>query len=294
MLIKGKEVFEEPNELCLENINNNKYKQSEKYNYEYLIKNPPLELNINKIKNHLEVTLKSNVFKELYKYLYGYDNYQTIFDDEIISEFINKIIFLPVNFSGTSSFHDCFSLSTFIFTMKKEISSNFVKYDDTISFVLENGVIVAILFHEYGHAINAVISFMENRLKLNETPRKKYLKLKEGGYYLEIALFGRIIENLTFGEALYILNVENYKKSLDEFRNGFMELSYNDTIIEGQFSDLNFGDEKTIERLKDIILIKTKKERDTSDAIKNINISIPLRNDIIGRYINEEDLKQFL
>ena len=178
--------------------------------------------------------------------------------------------------------------------MKKEISSNFVKYNDNISFILENGVIVAIIFHEFGHSINAVISFIENRLKLNETPRKKYLKIMEGGYYLELLLFGRVIKNLTLGEALYILNTKNYQKSLDDFRNGFMKLSYKDMIIEGQFSNLNFGDEKTIEKLKDIISIKTKKDGDTNDALKNINISIPLRNDIIGRYISEEDLEPFL
>ena len=294
LLINGEEAFNEPKELCLENLNNSKYKKYEKYNFEYLIKNPPLKLNINKINKHLEVTLKSNVFKELYIYLTGNDNYQTIFSDEMINDFINKIIYLPVNFCKTASFHDCFSLTTFIFTMKKEISSNFVKYNDNISFILENGVIVAIIFHEFGHSINAVISFIENRLKLNETPRKKYLKIMEGGYYLELLLFGRVIKNLTLGEALYILNTKNYQKSLDDFRNGFMKLSYKDMIIEGQFSNLNFGDEKTIEKLKDIISIKTKKEGDTNDALKNINISIPLRNDIIGRYISEEDLEPFL
>ena len=106
LLINGEEAFNEPKELCLENLNNSKYKKYEKYNFEYLIKNPPLKLNINKINKHLEVTLKSNVFKELYIYLTGNDNYQTIFSDEMINDFINKIIYLPVNFCKTASFHD--------------------------------------------------------------------------------------------------------------------------------------------------------------------------------------------
>ena len=103
-----------------------------------------------------------------------------------------------------------------------------------------------------------------------------------------------MIQNLTLGEALYILNAKNYQKSFEEFKNGFIKLSYKDMVIEGQFSNLNFLDKKTVEKLNDIISINIKKYGDMKDALKKIKISIPLRNDIIGREIKEEDLEPFI
>ena len=105
----------------------------------------------------------------------------------------------------------CLSLVTIISTMKKEKNSTYVKNDDDISIILENDVIVAIIYHEYGHAI----------------------KLKEGGYYLEMAPFGKVIKNLSLSDALYILNENNNTKSLKEFREGFTKLLYQDLLIDG-------------------------------------------------------------
>ena len=178
--------------------------------------------------------------------------------------------------------------------MKKEINTNFVNYDNIISITLENGVVVAIIYHEFGHAINAIISFTENALRLNETPRKKYLKFKEGGYYLEIALFGRVIKELSYGEVLYILNEDNYKKSLDDFRNGFMKLSNTDLRVKGQFKGLNLDNDSKLSGLKNSIFIKAKKGNNENDAYNNVKIYIPLRNDVIGRTITEDDLDAFL
>ena len=230
LLINGK-FYQDSKEICFENLDDKEHKKCEKYNFNYLVKNPPLKINIEKIKKHLEFVFKSSLFKEVFKHLTGNENYEKLFNDEMIFEYINKIKFLPINFSNVTAFIDCFSLITFISTMKKKINFNFVEYDEDISITLENGIIVAIIYHEFGHAINAVIAFVENKMKSNDTPRKKYLNFKEGGYYLELALFGRVIRHLTYGEVLYILNEDNYKKSLDNFKKGFMELSYKDLII---------------------------------------------------------------
>ena len=265
----------------------------EEYNYNYLSKDSYLNLDITRIKMLLSNTLKSRVFQEALEYLTGNNNYQGIYNDEMISEFIEKIIFIPTNFSGAVSFHDYLSLVTVISTAKKEINSNFVQYDKEKSDTLENGVIIAIIYHEYGHSINAIISFKENDLQLHETPRKKYLNFKEGGYYLEIALFGRVIKKLTYKEALYILNENNYNKSLEEFRKGFMELSYQDLVIKGQFDYLNSKDESKLKTSDDSVTIKAKEDNDEFDEFENLNISIPLRNDILGRNITEKDLKPY-
>ena len=291
-LIALNEVYYFPEELCFENINSD-YEKCEKYNYNYLIKNPPLKLEINKIKEFLIITLSSNVFKEAFELLTGNKEYEEIFNKEMIIEFINNIRFLPIDYSRTSAFIDTLSLITFIPTLKKKINHNLKKNPNEIILkTLENSMIIEIIYHEFGHAINSVLSFIENKLKLIGTPRKEFLKIKEGGYYLELALFGKVIKNLSYGEALYILNLNNYNKSLDNFKNGFEKLSIDDLKISGLFSDLNLKNKNEVENLKNEVYIKAKIE-EKEDSLKNIKIVIPPKNDILNREIKEEDLQLY-
>ena len=293
-LIMDETCYFNPNELCLENLKSEN-EICEKYNYNYLIKNPPLQLQIDKIREFIKVTLESNVFKDFFKLLIGRENYHNIFNKNMISEFVDNIYFLPFKLSSAVAFHDRLSLATFIPTMKKKIyinTPNF-KSDKKIILALENGVVVALIYHEYGHAINVVISFMENKLNSINSPRKKFLKFKEGGYYMELALFGRVIKNLSYGEVLYILNKDNYSKSLEDFRNGFMELSQKDINIEGPFNDFNLGDEININEIKGSIFIKAKNGENSIDILEDIKIGIPLRNDVFGRKIEEKDLEPY-
>ena len=50
-----------------------------------------------------------------------------------------------------------------------------------------------------------------------------------------MALFGKIIKTLKYNEALYILNINNYARSLDEFRNGLELLKKGDLTINSPF-----------------------------------------------------------
>ena len=88
-LLINNEYFPEPNELCFKNLKIKNYHKYEKYNFKYLIKNPPMKLDIEKIKAHLLIALKSRVFKEVYEYLTGNNNYQSLFSDGMITEYIN-------------------------------------------------------------------------------------------------------------------------------------------------------------------------------------------------------------
>ena len=287
------EVFHNPNQLCLKNIKCDR-PMREKYNYNYMINNPPLNLNIDKIKKFVTKSFSSRVFKEAFEALIGKEDYNTIFNGQMISEFVNNMKFLPVKFSSCVAFIERLSLVSIIPTMKKNIVFSKNKSNEKeISSILENGIEISIIYHEFGHAINVVISFKENKLKSNDTPRKKYVKFREGGYYLELLLFGRVIKELTYGEALYILNEKNYSKSLEEFRKGFNELKEEDLIIEGEFKDFNIKDVSEINQLKSSIFIKIKNNNNPKDDLRNIKISIPLRNDVIGRKIKEEDLEPY-
>ena len=107
-----------------------------------------------------------------------------------------------------------------------------------------------------------------------------------------MVLFGKIIKNISYGEALYILNLNNYNKGLDDFKNGFEKLSIEDLNISGLFNDLNLKNEKEIEKLKKEVYIIAKID-ENEDILKNIKIFIPPKYDILNREIKEEDLQLY-
>ena len=125
---------------------------------------------------------------------------------------------------------------------------------------------------------------MENARIPIETPRKHNLDA-EGGYYIEYALFGRMLESINLQQALYILNENNYNKTYLEFQEGFNNIKKEDLILEGVFKEM----------FKDIKL----EEIDTNEK-KNLYLPLnpiklkekiivrSLKNDVIGRRISDE------
>ena len=278
--------YKNPNELCLKNLMSKNYHQCEKYNFKYLIKNPPLKINISLIKEYLMFVLKSKVFKDAITKLTGINANENILNNDMIDKFISDIKFLPTNFSKINGFFDNFSLITFIPTTKKEINTNDAPIKEKYCIILEKGVLIVIIYHEFSHYINAVISFTEGKLKSSNIPRKEYLSFREVGYYLELLLFGKVIKTLSLEEAEYILNSDNYYKSLEDFRKGFKKVSDNEKN-ESKNEEMN---KKNI-----YYTIKAKEgEDDFKSYLNQTKIHIPLRNDIIGRKINEEDLESYL
>ena len=118
------------------------------------------------------------------------------------------------------------SFFTYISTMKKTIfinSKKTIKFEKKIFSALENAIIVENEFHELGQSLYITLSFIGNKLSLIDTPRKKNFKLRESRYYVEMVLFGKILKTFSYEEAFYILNINNYKKSLEKFRTDFEE-----------------------------------------------------------------------
>ena len=61
---------------------------------------------------------------------------------------------------------------------------------------------------------------------IEENEKLKYgffgkLRNKESGERLEIKLFGRVINEITIKEALYILNINNYAQNIEDFKKNF-------------------------------------------------------------------------
>ena len=122
-------------------------------------------------------------------------------------------------------------------------------------------------------------------MKNTEPPRKKYLDFKEGGYYLELLLFNKKLDSITLAEALFILNEDNYDKSLIDFKIDFEKKSNNDLIIKGVFSKFNeYLNINSInpEELNNSFI--NQKTLDSSASIFDSYIINYLQNDVAGKF----------
>ena len=96
---------------------------------------------------------------------------------------------------------DKFSLDSYIFIEKRPINSNNIiigkDYKTMVDNALNIGRTISIIFHEINHHIYSYLLYFYNGVNyFFETPRESKLgELKEGAFYMEIILFGRIIEN---------------------------------------------------------------------------------------------------
>lgn len=289
VLMVNTKLYFNPNEICFSNFGNNSYNSKELYNFNYLKNNPPINIDINKIRKFLQIVFSSKVFKDLFSLLTGKQDYDKIFNLNMINFIIDNIKFLPLNFEYIAGFFDKLSLTTYISTMNKVINCYANKnIPKDVQIILENGVIIGIIFHELGHMISAIICYTDNLQSLINTPRKKKFKINEGGYYVEMALFGKIIKKLTLEESLYLLNLKNYEKSLEDFRTGFEKLEKKDLEINGVFSEFKLDMNNELDKDYGKKFSISTKPKDNNK--KNIEIIIPFLNDVKGRDFTKEDL----
>ena len=220
---------------------NDEFKIYELYKYNAMMEFYKKNFDEDKVRKFISNILISNVIKELFSFLYGNKIKYPFFDDvnkkgkDKALEFVRKYLkFIPFKLDDTSAVTNKFTIETYIFLNSKIMSTEIkkipkVKMDyNKISEALINGAIILINDHELNHNFHNYFYFSKNGKESLKTPRKKEIEIREGGFNLENILFGKILENLTLRQALYILNEENYKKSLYEYRCGFLKLENED------------------------------------------------------------------
>ena len=232
------EIYNNIENLCLENLPFKEYEKDEKYNFTYLMNN--YVKNQKDIKNFLKNILKQKVFIDIYEFLFGNRNYKLL-DERYLEEFVDKRLkFVPIKPSQTLALSDKISLNTFLSTRTREINkkTNNVSLEN-LTEILNTANYVVNDEHEVFHLLDC-LPYYENNCSISiETPRKIDYKEKEGGFYLELLLFDKKIHKITLDEALFILNEENYKKSLFEFKKDFENKNQKDLVIKGVFSKFN-------------------------------------------------------
>ena len=225
-----------------ENLNLSNYQL---FNYDKIIENFYLKIDTTRIKNFLSKFLVSNLFKEVYYYLYP-DNLIFPFENKNSAEkFINENLnFLPMINEFAHGSTDKFTLEIFIYIDKKEfynMPKNFDESDkDNILILtgLMTGGLIKTGIHEINHDMYNIYFYHSNGIISLKTPRKtiKGNDLRESGREMELLLFGSEIYQINIKQALYLLNEKNYEKGILEFRKGFIELNDCDLDITGEFS----------------------------------------------------------
>ena len=269
---------------------NDEFKIYELYKYNAMMEFYKKHFDEDKVRKFISNILISNVIKELFSFLYGNKIKYPFFDDvnkkgkDKALEFVRKYLkFIPFKFDDTSAVTNKFTMETYIFLNSKIMSTEIkkipkVKMDyNKISEALINGAIILINDHELNHNFHNYFYFSKNGKESLKTPRKKEIEIREGGFNLENILFGKILENLTLRQALYILNEENYKKSLYEYRCGFLLLENKDCKCKGIFEDYSKLKIEDLGKFSDYTVVRFKSN-------PNINYSIPihLKNDVLG------------
>ena len=275
--------FTNPEYICIDNLKYlHEFENKELYNFDYLMKNPPIGIDIKKIKLFIKNILKSKVFKEIMEILYEDPNFISI--EELIEYCDNTIKFIPFRSNKESALTDKFTNMTYIFSMDKNIENLGYFQKGLLSSILKNSIIIEIIIHEISHKIYSLYFYSKNNNIPLLTPRKNENLDGESGQYFEILLFGKIINSLNIPEALFILNENNYNKSLTEFTIGFNELKIEDLFGENNiFKEFNiiqtkFDKNNERENLQNIMI----KAKDLIQNNKSCYIKINNKNDIFG------------
>ena len=272
--------------LCLNNLNlyNNNYYFSKKiYNYHYYKYKHSEKYKLSSIKSFYKKILPKTCFRSIYKTLFGENEYYPFDNHEFTNYYIdNYYDFLPIKNDKGLGLTEKYSMNIYIISFLPEVEGGI--YNKAEKMLLRKSLIVNDSNHEIGHSFVDIHFYMENGRIPIKTPRKKTLEINEGGYFIEFALYGRILETITIEQALYILNENNYDKTFLEFQEGFNNIQNKDLYIQGEFSD----DFKNIELNEKICINKTiyiPQRKYISPQTKRISCRI--KKDVLRRFISD-------
>ena len=202
--------------------------------------------------------LKSKVIQSLIEFIYHseYKNILNVYSDKIINEIFDELYFLPYELDNISAMSDADSCSIFtsglILIPKDYEQKNLFEFPEVK--ILNFGKITIILTHEIiGHIIkiylkklnlikednsppnNNLYNSLKDRYENNEESFNIVKEFKknidnfeddeEGGNQIEIFLYGDIKSTISINESLYLLDLNNYNKYFNDFKNDFVKIS---------------------------------------------------------------------
>ena len=244
-----------------------------------------INIDINLIKTFYKTVLPLECFKSIYLELYGKDEYYPFQDQKFTDDFVDKNFeFIPMNIYSSLGLSDKFTLKTYFFSFLPKIKRINNYFEKT---AIKIGSLLKAMNHEIGYNFININFFMRNC----QISRKKYFEFEEGGSFIELALYGTDLEEITLEQALFILNEKNYKKSFLKFQERFNKMKVDDLKVEGVFksliNEIDIDEKFNNNQFSKNIFKKQKKFNEKK-------ISFKMRNDIIGKVTSDESYEKIL
>ena len=223
---------------CLKNLNNPNimHESSDKYyfNLDTLLVRNKITPYINDIKKFLIRIIDTNVFQQALQEIFP-DYYKILVynNNKDLKQYINeRIKFYPFQNLKISGITDKLSCYSYIPSINFQVSQKDIKIQKINEDTYKVGLTIVNSLHEEYHAIRVIIFFKGNNKIILFSPKRIIgknnrgidIELCEGGFHIEYLLFGRAVSTLDLFECLYIMNEDNYKQDINDFRENFKNI----------------------------------------------------------------------
>ena len=197
---------------------------------EYFNDNNIIQKYMNFVRKFNEKITKSKAIIEALYELYPIFKSNKLFESDFILDLfknaLKKCYFFP--FRGVKGAISLKKSGTLLFFIpnKTNIDENNLDVDfDRIIYLIGNlGVFIYIEFHEVlGHFLRIILSNIMDYNFLS--PRQPETGRNESGECIEFLLFGKRVPNFSVKQLLYLLDFNNYNKSLNKFREEFNQIN---------------------------------------------------------------------
>ena len=215
-------------------------------NYDEMEKYFKTIIEIEKVNKLLSKIFSSRVMKEDFEMLYPksilfpFKN-----EEEALKYIIDNIHYVPYKSNEIGAFTDKFTLEVYYFLQMITTSFNKNKLNDNeislIEKIFYNSHAVKANIFEMNHILDNLLFMHSNGVNSVEKIGKNDIDYNMIGINLEKLLFGRDLYKMTLSECIYILNENNYNKSLKDFIDLFLEINYQKMKFEETqiFSEFN-------------------------------------------------------
>ena len=173
--------------------------------------------------------LPSNLTKDILFKLYNIKD--SIFSlENIIKLYKDNTYYFPINNKKYAAYTNKECFKVFIdYKIGNNIFS-FFTFNEKIKHLIRKAIMIVNIQHEFGHS-HKLLSFSFENDDYEDSPLVKIkidilndIEIDEAGEVFEYLLYGRSINELNMKEVIYINNLENFSKTLEEFKNDFINL----------------------------------------------------------------------
>ena len=177
-----------------------------------------------------EKFLTSKLLEDIILILYEKEN---IFSStDVIKLFQENTFYFPIENSRCAAYSDKKNFKIYIdYKVGEDKIIKSLELNQKIKHFIKKSFLILNIVHEFGHSHHAFLYYYDPKNNYFDSPLIK-IKLdtnheyyvREGGNLFEYMLFGRIINEMNIKEIIYICNLNNFSKSVEEYRRDFLNL----------------------------------------------------------------------